>query len=220
MTSYDFAETTNYAETIRTNADLNPIGLQTLCIDLDYAGVPQSYTETELKHNAKQEIVFPLTAPYTYTTTKDIADIKGNTTDRLLVSYVDGSDEVIPPAFGAELVVNGSFDTDTAWAKGTGWAISAGSANCNGTQVAESELQSVNSVVLTAGKSYQLFLSIGSVSAGAFKISAGDGSTGWLGTSGVYTHAFVHGGGNIYVDIIADADFIGSINSISIKEIL
>jgi len=220
MTSYNFSEPTNYAEAIRTNVDLNPVGLQTLCLELDDAGVPQSYTETVLKHNAKQEIVFPLTAPYTYTTIKDIVDIKSNTPDRLLVSYADGSDEVIPPAFGVELVVNGSFDTDTAWAKSTGWTISAGSANCDGTQVSESELQSVNSVVLTAGKSYQFFLSVGSVAAGAVKVLAGNGSTEWVNVAGLYTHTFVSGGGNIYVDIVADADFIGAINSISIKEIL
>jgi len=220
MTSYNFSEPTNYVETIRTNADLNPVGLQTLCLDLDDAGVPQSYTESILKHNAKQEILFPLVPEYTYTTIKDIVDIKSDTADRLLFSYADGSDEILPPTFGVELVVNGSFDTDTAWSKGTGWTISAGSANCDGTQAAESELQSVNSVVLTVGESYQLFLSVGSVSAGAFKILAGDGSTGWINTNGAYTHAFIHGGGNIYVDIIADADFIGSINSISIKEIL
>jgi len=220
MTSYNFSEPTNYVETIRTNANLNPVGLQLLCLDLDDAGIPYHYTEAVLHHNANQEIVFPLTTPYTYTTIKDIADIKGNTPDRLLISYVDGSDEVIPPAFGVELVVNGSFDTDTAWAKGTGWTISAGSANCDGTQVSTSELQSVNSIMPTAGKSYQLFLSIGSVSDGAFKILAGDGSTGWLNTSGTYTHTFVHGGGNIYVDIVADISFIGAINLISIREIL
>jgi len=95
MTSYNFSEPTNYVETIRTNADLNPVGLQTLCLELNSAGVPQSYTETVLKHNAKQEILFPLVPAYTYTTTKDIADISGNETS-LTITHTDTTTVTIP----------------------------------------------------------------------------------------------------------------------------
>lgn len=36
---------------------------------------------------------------------------------------------VITPTLGSELVVNGGFDADTNWTKGTGWAISGGTGN-------------------------------------------------------------------------------------------
>ena len=32
-----------------------------------------------------------------------------------------------------KLVTNGDFATDTDWTKGTGWTISGGTANCDGT---------------------------------------------------------------------------------------
>jgi hypothetical protein len=31
--------------------------------------------------------------------------------------------------YGAELVTNGTFDTDSDWTKGTGWTISGGAAS-------------------------------------------------------------------------------------------
>ena len=36
------------------------------------------------------------------------------------------------PTEGAELVTNGDFATDSDWTKGTGWTISGGIANCDG----------------------------------------------------------------------------------------
>ena len=39
---------TNYAETIRTNADFQTKGLQTTCLDLDGNGEPTAYDETQL----------------------------------------------------------------------------------------------------------------------------------------------------------------------------
>jgi len=41
---------------------------------------------------------------------------------------------------GAELVTNGGFDTDSDWAKGSGWSITGGQAVCDGTQVSNSQL--------------------------------------------------------------------------------
>jgi len=95
MTSYNFGEITNFFPIVRTDADLNPVGLQPLCLELDSAGVPQSYTETVLKHNSKQEIVFPIVPEYTYTTTKDIADISGNETS-LTITHTDATTVIIP----------------------------------------------------------------------------------------------------------------------------
>ena len=37
------------------------------------------------------------------------------------------------PEYGSELVTNGSFDADSDWTKQSGWTISGGTANCDGT---------------------------------------------------------------------------------------
>ena len=39
-----------------------------------------------------------------------------------------------------ELITNGGFATDSSWNKGTGWTISGGSANCDGTQTGTTKL--------------------------------------------------------------------------------
>jgi len=61
-----------------------------------------------------------------------------------------GAEEISNGSFsqqGSELVANGSFDTDSNWVKGTGWSISAGTANCDGTQTSSSNLRSQTFVV-------------------------------------------------------------------------
>lgn len=44
-----FGTISNYAETIRTNVDLNPKGIQTTCLTLDGAGVPTAYVDNALE---------------------------------------------------------------------------------------------------------------------------------------------------------------------------
>jgi hypothetical protein len=95
-TPYKFSTISNYVETIKTNVDLNPKGLQTLALKLDGAGVPTAYTDTVLKHNPSQQIVFPLSpAPVTYTTTKDITAISGGAAS-LTITHSDLTTTVIP----------------------------------------------------------------------------------------------------------------------------
>jgi hypothetical protein len=55
----------------------------------------------------------------------------------------EGVQEVSNGSFsqeGVQLVTNGDFATDTDWSKGTGWSISDGSANCDGTQTSGTNL--------------------------------------------------------------------------------
>ena len=40
------------------------------------------------------------------------------------------------------VIVNGDFATDSDWNKGTGWTISGGSANCDGSQTGVDKLNS------------------------------------------------------------------------------
>ena len=52
--------------------------------------------------------------------------------DYMLTNSIDFGAGPSNPPLGSELVTNGGFDTDTAWAKGTGWTISGGTASVNG----------------------------------------------------------------------------------------
>lgn len=54
----------------------------------------------------------------------------------------------------ANIAVNGTFETDTDWTKGTGWTINTGprQAECDGTQVAATRLSQTSTMV--AGRNY------------------------------------------------------------------
>ena len=53
-TKYLASTITNYSETIRTNADQNPKGLQTSCLTLDEIGIPLAYGDGALNWHAKE----------------------------------------------------------------------------------------------------------------------------------------------------------------------
>lgn len=49
-------------------------------------------------------------------------------------------------------VTNGTFDSDTGWNKGTGWTISGGTANSDGSQTTSSQLS--QAVTINDGDPY------------------------------------------------------------------
>lgn len=108
----------------------------------------------------------------------------------------------------ASLLTNGNFDTDTDWTKGTGWTIANGSASCDGTQIADSNLAQV--VAITDTVSYDVQMVVGAYSAGTITPVIG----GTLGTArsadGVFTETIVAGAGGS-IEFRANAAFIGSI---------
>lgn len=53
-TKYLASTITNYDETIRTNVDQNPIGLQITCLQRDEIGIPVTYTEDALNWHGKE----------------------------------------------------------------------------------------------------------------------------------------------------------------------
>jgi hypothetical protein len=72
------------------------------------------------------------------------------------------------PVIGANVAVNGTFDSDTMWTKGTGWTISGGVATHAGTT--QSNLQQG---VLTVGVTYRITMN---VSGGTVLVYAGGGA--------------------------------------------
>ena len=74
---------------------------------------------------------------------------------------------VLPePIIGTEIIINGDFDNDSDWTKGTGWTISGGTAN----SVASggSSYLSQNSI-LNSGNTYKITFTISNYVSGDLK---------------------------------------------------
>ena len=125
------------------------------------------------------------------------------------------------PSYGAELVTNGDFATDTDWSKGSTWAISGGTANCTGNSTNQDLTQSN----LTIGKLYYISVDITSstLSSQAFRVYAG----------GVYTDFTLSGSAQtITTNLVASSAVLDlrvtsanssgsvSIDNVSVKEVL
>tara|TARA_R110000851_G_scaffold112677_1_gene236873 strand:+ start:567 stop:2603 length:2037 start_codon:yes stop_codon:yes gene_type:complete len=120
------------------------------------------------------------------------------------------------PEYGAEEVTNGDFATDSSWTKGTGVTISNGSATSSTGGVYIVLNQSTSIVV---GTIYQYSFNVTIVSGG---IRLGDTSSVWSNTatsSGIYSGSVTAANGVIYFTS-PSSDFVGSINSVSVKKVL
>ena len=119
---------------------------------------------------------------------------------------------------GSELVVNGTFDTDSDWTKGTGWSISGGKASSDGSQTGNSGLQ--QSGIAEVGNIYKITFDL-VVSSGFINyVNLGgwiDGTN--LTTSGTYTYYTDTTTATDNLGIAANADFVGSIDNVSVKEV-
>lgn len=115
------------------------------------------------------------------------------------------------------LVVNGGFDTDSDWTKGTGWSIEDGKA----TRTAQSGPTSCyQSISFTANKTYKIKYDL-DISDGSFRIIIGGGTlidTPVRTTSGTYTEYIVANSGNNVLNLRAsDGAFTGSIDNVSVQ---
>ena len=132
---------------------------------------------------------------------------------------------VVPvPVEGSELVTNGDFSADASWTKGTGWTISSGKASSDGSQTGNSELKQQNGVGgvtldLQVGKQYKMIIDI-TVSTGAITYIevAGNTNSNDINATGVSTLYFSPTSTNDRITIAANSTFVGSVNSISVKE--
>ena len=76
---------------------------------------------------------------------------------------------VIPvPTEGSNVVVNGDFETDSNWIKGSGWSIASGKATGSSTT---SNLQQLG--ILQSGKTYKLTFTISNFVSGSLRPNIG-----------------------------------------------
>jgi hypothetical protein len=124
--------------------------------------------------------------------------------------------------FGPELVQNGDFATDSDWVKGAGWTISGGKANAVNASN-QSLSQSTSSVLLN--KKYRISLDVEYIS-GSAKFQLVGGTTQdviTITSSGTQVIEVVSNANKASYRIkglTTDGGFNGSIDNISIKEVL
>lgn len=111
---------------------------------------------------------------------------------------------------GTNEVVNGTFDIDSDWTKGTGWTISSGQAHSDGTTAF---LQQDS---LTVGSTYRITLDL-TITSGSFSVLVSGSEVASLGTSG--THTFVGEATSSGVLAILSVSGIGSIDNIVAEEV-
>jgi hypothetical protein len=120
---------------------------------------------------------------------------------------------------GPELVVNGGFDSDTAWTKGAGWTISGGKLVATSVASGVEAKQSIPSLV--AGYRYIITFDV-SVTSGILKVNLGDlGFTPtelFVPISGSYSYRPANSGA-AQITFWAASTFTGTIDNISVREL-
>lgn len=117
-----------------------------------------------------------------------------------------------------ELVVNGDFATDSNWTKGTGWTISGGTANCDGTQISNSIF--FQNIGNQSNKTVKFSFTVTNYVSGTLE-TAFFGASGTIANSvtanGNYTfYVNVQSGHNGNTGFTAKVGFIASIDNVSV----
>lgn len=110
------------------------------------------------------------------------------------------------------LVKNGSFARDIFWTKGVGWTIGGGVADCDGVQVANSDL-SQDGVNMAAGRKHQVTFTMTRTAGTLTPVLGGTALTPQI-ASGTIEESFTP-----TTDIVlfrADLNFIGTLDDIVI----
>ena len=121
------------------------------------------------------------------------------------------------PEYGAELVTNGTFDSDSDWTLGTSWTISGGKAVANNASTNVTQ----NLSLIAANKSYKISFNISDYSGGQFFITFGgnDNTINFTanGDYDVYINPLNRVNDLIY---LRGNSFSGSVDNVSVKEVL
>lgn len=115
--------------------------------------------------------------------------------------------------YGDEIIINGGFDTDTDWNKGTGWTISDGTANGGA-----GWLQPTPVLTIDIGKTYFVSVEVVSIVGGGVDVRIGGVQAFVTSGTGIFTgEVTATGTSNLQ---IRSSSFSGSIDNVSVKEVL
>ena len=122
---------------------------------------------------------------------------------------------------GAELIVNGTFDADTNWTHRTvDSVISGGFVSWDGSQPQGNDIYQNVSGKVTNGLEYKVSIEVKNYVSGSVSFSYGGTiPTNYENANGVYIYDIVWGG-NTFLYIQVSSDFKGSVDNVSLKQIL
>jgi len=131
-------------------------------------------------------------------------------------------------ALGPELVVNGGFDADANWSKGTGWDIGVtymGKASSDGSQTAISNLVQLDKLpVNNPGHVFKTAYTVSNYSTDTITINLGGVTNGELVNSNKesisYLMPVIIAAANKHIYLLARSNFVGSVDNVSVKEVL
>ena len=129
-----------------------------------------------------------------------------------------------PKPLSGELVTNGTFDEDASWTEGTGWDIIGGKAVCDGTQTGNSNLSQSSVLPSASDKTYKITFTISNYTNGSVQVYPTNTTVGTYpkeNANGTYTRyvQVTSATPNDILYIQADANFVGSIDNISVVEV-
>ena len=116
---------------------------------------------------------------------------------------------------GSEEIVNGSFDTDSNWTKQVGWSIENGKANALNSSQAIYQVVSFNSQ-----KQYKISYTISNYVSGDLRFVWGNIVAPTNNGNGTYTQIVSPTSGGLVFYLAAINSFNGSIDNVSVKEVL
>jgi len=144
-----------------------------------------------------------------------------NYEDLLTFTRASGGHALRPVSYGTELVTNGDFSTDSDWTKGTGWSISGGVADLDGSQGGSSDLTQL--LTLKANAIYQLTLEVTDVTTALQLVTitnTGSPEFSNLSDTGTYTTIFIAPSASEYLQIRGTSSSASTIDNVSVKEVL
>ncbi|WP_031479364.1 hypothetical protein [Maridesulfovibrio frigidus] len=123
----------------------------------------------------------------------------------------------IREVLGRDLLLGDCFTSADDWGVGSGWSVLDSTAPCNGAQVVESILS--RDLSLIEGKTYEIGFTVSNFQSGSVHIVAAGGG---VSESAIADGKFIsrlEAGSSGAIAISADADFIGQIDSVSVREV-
>lgn len=117
---------------------------------------------------------------------------------------------------GAELCDDGDMDVPSHWTTGTGWSVATSVATCDGSQVADSDLEQTPAAGITEDEDYYVVFTLNSVDAGTVTPVLGDQAGTARDAAGTYAEKITAGAGGKII-LRADSDFEGELDDVSVR---